>query len=172
MSSTSTQDAEALRHLQTRINRSASWFYWIAGLSIVNSCIIAFDGGFNFLIGLGVTQIVDGFAWGTVQEGAPEYVTHIGLAISVCVSLVFALFGFAGRKRILAVYVFGMVLYGLDGLIFLAFQDWFPFGFHIFALFGLYKAVGNMKLYRELKASKSAPFENAPQVAAPQEQPT
>lgn len=163
MISTEQHDSESFAHLQTQINRSTSWFYWIGGLSILNSIILAFDGGFNFVIGLGITQIVDGFAWGMVQEGAPETVRYVALAISICVSIVFALFGLAGSKRILSVYIFGMVLYALDGLIFLAFQDWFPFGFHVFALFGLFKAIGNVKLYRELEANPPTTSETTPQ---------
>ena len=35
----------------------ANWFFWIAGLSLVNSLIILFSGEWSFIVGLGATQI-------------------------------------------------------------------------------------------------------------------
>lgn len=156
MQTPSAPNAEEFAHLQSQISRSASWFYWIAGLSAINSLILVFEGNMSFVVGLGVTQIIDGIAWSLVQEGAAEAVVYVGLAISITVSAVFGLFGLAGSKRILSLYILGMVLYTLDGVIFLIFQDWFPFAFHLFALFGLSKAIGSIKLYKELQATPAA----------------
>lgn len=45
-------------HLKA-IKGGANWFYWIAGLSIINTLIIFFNGDVNFIVGLGLTQIID-----------------------------------------------------------------------------------------------------------------
>jgi hypothetical protein len=40
----------------------ASWFLWVAGLSMVNSVLAASGAELHFLFGLGITSIVDAVA--------------------------------------------------------------------------------------------------------------
>lgn len=47
--------------LETRLNSGAGWFYWIAGLSLLNSIIMLSGSDLYFVIGLGITQIIDVF---------------------------------------------------------------------------------------------------------------
>src|SRR5216117_2936789 len=48
--------AQADPAAMAQLKSGASWFYWIAGLSLINS-IVAFTGGqWAFLFGLGITQ--------------------------------------------------------------------------------------------------------------------
>ena len=42
-------------------------------------------------------------------------------------------------------FITGMVLYGLDGLIYLAIGDLFPVAFHAFALWGIFRGYKAMK---------------------------
>ena len=42
--------------LEKQVERGASWFYWIAGLSLVNSILSLTDSGWMFFFGLGITQ--------------------------------------------------------------------------------------------------------------------
>ena len=73
----------------------------------------------------------------------------LGLGLDVVVVGVFVLFGWlAGKKRGWA-FVVGMVLYGLDGLLFLLLQDWLSAGFHAFALFGIWGGFASMRKLRE-----------------------
>jgi len=41
------------------IKRGASWFDWIAIFSIVNAVIVLANGNWHFLLGLGITDIVN-----------------------------------------------------------------------------------------------------------------
>src|SRR6185369_7816756 len=97
-----------------------SWFYWIAGLSLVNSVLALSGSGMSFILGLGVTQIFDGLAQG-MGSGA-------GLAVAVVLDLlaaaVFVFFGVFANKRHTWSFIVGMALYALDGLIYLVAQDW------------------------------------------------
>ena len=45
-----------------RVKRGANWFYWIAGLSVVNSIMFIAGANFQFVVGLGVTQIINALA--------------------------------------------------------------------------------------------------------------
>src|SRR3984893_6968137 len=50
------------QQLEAQSRRGALWFYWIAGLSLVNS-VVAFAGlNWRFIIGFGMSQIVDTLA--------------------------------------------------------------------------------------------------------------
>lgn len=143
-----------MHQLQNELNKSVSWFYWVGGLSIVNTLIIQFDGEVSFIVGLGVTQLFDGIALALREEAAVgEWISYVLLGINILISLGFCLFGIAGKKSKMGIYIIGMILYGMDALLFLAVADYLSFGFHIFALYFLVKGIGKMK---ELQASIGA----------------
>ena len=117
-----------------QLKGGASWFYWIAGLSLVNS-IAAFTGGdWRFILGLGITRMIDGF--GQSLEGGGKMVV---LVLDVLAAGLFILFGVLAHKRHTWAFVVGMVLFALDGLIALIVQDWLGLGFHAFVLFCLFR---------------------------------
>ncbi len=152
----------ALQEVQAEIKKSASWFFWIAALSLVNSISLALQADFSFVIGLGITLVIGAVAQELVtNQDAPAFVSHIALALGVLVAGVFALFGIAGIKRSLSIYLIGMVLYALDGLIYLAFQDWLPVAFHVLALVFLWKGVSAIKEHRKLEAEAPPQNENS-----------
>ncbi len=71
--------------------------------------------------------------------------TCAALGISILIACIMGLFGIANYMRMLGIYIFGIVLYALDELIFLAFQDWLPVTFHGYELFCHFKAIGPIK---------------------------
>ena len=115
----------------------ANWFFWLAGLSMVNSLILLFGGERSFIIGLGITQIVDLLSRELVAETGPGII-YGALTIDVLFAGIFVFFGIVARRRQLWAFVVGMSLYATDGLIFVFAGDLLGIGFHIFALFGLY----------------------------------
>ena len=46
---------------QAIVIRGAKWFYWIVGLSIVNSLLAMGGAPIRFVFGLGLTQFVPGY---------------------------------------------------------------------------------------------------------------
>jgi hypothetical protein len=117
-----------------QLKSNASWYYWIAGLSLINS-IVAFSGsGGGFIVGLGVTQFIDAFGQGL--EGGGKIVV---LLLDVVVAGIFVLFGVFAHKRHIWAFIVGMIFYALDGLLFLLVQDWLGVGFHAFVLFCLFR---------------------------------
>ena len=48
------------QELHTKIINSANWFYWIAGLSGLNTVMMIGKTHVSFLGGLGFTQLIDG----------------------------------------------------------------------------------------------------------------
>ena len=143
-------DLEARVRAENRVAGGASWFYWIAGLSILNSAIVALGWKWTFLVGLGVTQFVDGVAIGVAQYVGGQggtIVRLVAFVVDVAVACVFVLFGYLARSRHRWAFVVGMVLYGLDALIFLLFREYWSVAFHALALGGLY---GGLKALGEL----------------------
>lgn len=117
-----------------QVKSGASWFYWIAGLSLVNS-ISAFAGSdWRFILGLGIRQLIDALGQGI--EGSGKY---IALVLDLVAAGVLVLFGVFGGKGHLWAFVVGMVLFALDGVLFLLVQDWIGVAFHAFVLYCLFR---------------------------------
>jgi hypothetical protein len=140
----------------------ANWFYWIASLSVVNSLILFFGGQWSFIVGLGITQVIDALATVVAEEAGAGAgaIRAAALALDVGVAGLVALFGWFANQRKAAAFVIGMALYGLDGLLFLLVQDWLSLGFHAFALFGLFGGLKALRSLRELEPQiPGAPIE-------------
>jgi hypothetical protein len=76
----------------------------------------------------------------------------VALWINLCIASLFALWGVLARKRYGWALVVGMVLYGLDALLFLLIADWLSLGLHAFVLVSLYsglQARGKLKRLEE-----------------------
>lgn len=134
-----TGEREASDETRAQLKAGANWFYWIAGLSLVNSAIFAFGGQVSFIAGLAVTQIIDAFADGMAAGNSISAVKIGALVMDLIVFIIFALIGYYANKAINAVFIGGMVLYSIDGLVWLLFDSIFAFGFHIFALIMIFR---------------------------------
>ncbi len=116
------------------------WFYWIAGLSLVNTALAHFGGNMHFILGLSVTAIADAIAIEIGQQQPPHATLATGIAIGFSVFIAFVALGFGwlAGKRILWVFAIGIVLYLIDRVIYLLLlEDIRSAGFHGFALFGM-----------------------------------
>jgi hypothetical protein len=131
--------------IESQFKSGANWFFWIAGLSLVNSAILLAGGQWNFIVGLGITQVLDAIAF---PHGAAGKM--IALFLDVIAAGIYIAFGVLARKGYHWVFILGTVLYGIDGFIFLAAKDFLGFGFHLLALwfiFGGYRAGKLLKTY-------------------------
>jgi hypothetical protein len=114
--------------LEARRRSGGQWFYWVAGLSLINTALTLAGQSWRFILGLGVTQLVQEL--GQQSPGGNMKAGLVGL-------VVIGLFAFLGQRAIRGdrwAFVVGMVLYALDGVIFLLISDWLGVGFHAFAL--------------------------------------
>lgn len=127
--------------LRRQISSGANWFYWIAGLSLVNSVISLFEGNWSFAVGLGITQIFDGIARAAVEEGVGNWIKYVFFTLDLIAAAVFAIFGvFANRAQSWA-FVTGMILFALDGAILLFFGDVLGIIIHALALYFLVRGL-------------------------------
>lgn len=138
---------EAKLRVEHEIKSGANWFYWIAGLSLINSVIMMFGGGWSFIIGLGLTQLVDAVAAISAENIGSDIgmvVKAVAFVMNIAIAGIVAGFGVFAHKRHKWAFLVGMVLYALDGLIFLWVGDYWGMGFHLFALVGLYRGVRSL----------------------------
>jgi hypothetical protein len=122
-----------------QLKGGANWFYWIAGLSLVNSAIFAFGGQVSFISGLAFTQIIDAIADAAAAQGAVSSVRAVAVVIDLMVMALFGLIGYYANKAINAVFIGGMIIYIVDALLWLWLESLFAFGFHVFALIMIFR---------------------------------
>jgi hypothetical protein len=140
---------EQIRALFERGKSGAQWFYWVAGLSAINSIISLTGGQWGFALGLGVTTIANAVA----MEGAPPEDRNIAVGAAVVFNVIVlgcvVLCGWLAQKRFLIPFALGMVLYFFDGLLFLLLGDIMSIALHGFALFCMWNG---FSAYRQLNA--------------------
>ncbi len=137
--------------LERQFAAGASWFFWIAGLSLVNSIISLFGGTLHFIFGLGLTQVVDGLVAGIV-EGVQAHggFRIVALFFDLAIAGLFVLFGFLSGKRMHWPFIVGMVIYTLDALLLLLFGDYLSAAVHGYVLYRMYTSVSAIRRLREL----------------------
>lgn len=133
--------------LQARMRSGAGWLMAVAIFSVVNSALMMTNAKIHFIVGLGVTQIVDGMGKATGAAG-----TIAGFVVTLITAGVFLLFWKFAREGQKWAFLAGMTLYALDGLIFLGFGLWLDLAFHAFAIFNMYKGLQSLTAVNQLKA--------------------
>jgi hypothetical protein len=136
------------------VRQCAGWFYWIAALSLINWVALALGQDFAMIIGLGITQVASGIAFFHDAGLADLHGVLVAgsLAVTLLAAAIFGLLGYFGRLGRLWAHGTGIVLYGLDTLIFTWAQDWLSVGFHLFVLAMLGGGISTMRALNEARA--------------------
>lgn len=154
-----TPEQVARRRLVGVVATGANCFYWVVALASLNGVVMLCAGevfapwyavitsgdlsmGVMRLFagmdsGLGLTHLFAHIAGGA-DPG--ETVRLIGFAATLTVCGLLTAFGALARKRIRWAFIAGIVLYALDGLLFLPFGGWLGAGFHLVVLLLLIRA--------------------------------
>jgi hypothetical protein len=141
------KDRSEKAQIEDRLKSGANWFFWIAGLSFINSILFLGSGKWNFIVGLGITQLVDVIGLDLVRAiGNAGYI--VTCALIAIAAGIFIFFGIFARKKCNWAFVAGMLAYAFDGQVFLLVQDYLGAGFHIFVLFLI---AGGFKANRMLR---------------------
>ena len=119
--------------------RGKQELFWVAGLSLVNSLLAQFDAHIRFPTGMGITQASDAIFLKAFAEGGA--LAHgAALVFALLAAGVVCLFAWLTGRGSRTVFMIAIVLYGLDALLCLVFQDWFSVAFHGWMLFKLIQA--------------------------------
>jgi len=134
------------------IKPGASWFDWIAIFSVVNAVIVLANGNWRFLLGLGVTDIVNAVALRSGSNGGQV----AGLLVTVVAAGFFWVMGHFAKQGQRWAVIIGMFFYLLDGGICLVLQIWLSAAFHGYALFMLTRTFAAIKRYETAKHDAEA----------------
>ena len=151
------QDLERLAKAAKSFRGGASWFFIIAGLSMVNVVLAAVGSERVFVAGLVVNMFFQGIAIGLE---API----IGIIFSLVTSALFIMLGVFAYRRATWAFVTGLVLYLLDAMLALVVglveRDFPPLVMalliHVFALAGMGKAIVSLRDLRALERQRPA----------------
>lgn len=122
------------------VRSAARWFWWIAGLSVVNIAMFQSGSNTSFVMGLGITAISDALFSDSKM---------IGFAIDAVAIGFFVLMGFKAQLGHLWAFYLGVAVYVFDALIYAFVDDWISVAFHGLAIF--FMAKGIMTLQAALK---------------------
>lgn len=172
-----------LSKLEGEKRRGINWFFWIAALSLVNFVILRFGSDRGFVIGLGITQLIDvrvpvkilrtpiigdiASLIMTVYRPVQILLHRAGfsppmtefifeLIFAILIASVFLLFGVLGRRGSVFAAALGIILYALDSGIFFYYGDYLSLAFHIFALVALAGGLRALYLLRKLQPSQQS----------------
>lgn len=144
-----------IEKLTKTVKSGAYWFYWIAGLSLINSVLNIFHANRSFVVGLGITQMFDAaptvIAERVGQSGGIWILQAIVFFIALFTAGIFVLCGWKASKRKHWAFILGMILYFADTLLFLLIMDIFSLGFHGFALICIWSGFAALKKLEALE---------------------
>jgi len=142
--------------IDARLKSVSSWFYWMVGLSLVNTVIVSSGSTWAFYLGLGITQVIDivGLNFKTVQEASGA--SGISGGQIACWFADLLILGFLvflavmlTRRMAWALWC-GVILYGFDALFFLVATQWIALGFHAFVLYKLSRGFSILKEAKQI----------------------
>jgi len=139
-------------HLTAQARRGSSWFYWIAGLSLVNSIVVASGGSWSFVLGLGLTAGVDYIAREAVGSGLV-----MAWAFNAAVCAAFVLFGYFARRERRWAYLAGFAAYIADAALVLAARDWLGVAVHVLGLFFIWAGLSALTKRSKMDQPSAAP---------------
>jgi hypothetical protein len=117
---------------------SASYFFWIAGLTTISAFTAGM--GYSSAMGMGICDVINAIV--------PDKTISIGFTIFI--ALLFVVFGWLGRTGVVAVFIIGMVLYALDAVLLAILHSWIGVVVHAFILYRLYNGVQYAMAHKKL----------------------
>lgn len=130
---------------ERQTQQGGDWFFWVAGLSIVNAVLLLIHAPFGFFFSLGVS----GYAART-GGGLPTY-----LVVTVAASVIIALCGLFARRGARWAFLVGMGLYALDALVCLSMKEYLEVAAHAYALFRIFQGFQAAGQLASLRAQQS-----------------
>lgn len=135
-------------------------FYYIAGISLLNSILIVFK--ISFYGSLGITTLISGIGLylAGYNGGTMSFIINgIAFAINAVIAGIVAGFGYLSGKGHAWAYVVGMITYTVDALIMLWIGDWIEVLIHIYVLYLLWKGWSNLRKINAtiVKAESTSP---------------
>ena len=115
------------------VSGGASWFLWIGILSMINLIFLITQQNVQFLVGLGLNYVILGISDG-IRISMEIDLMPLAYVLTFIVSGLYLLIWHKSKNENKTAYLIGLIIYGLDTVVFVFSKDWFCLGFHIFAI--------------------------------------
>ncbi len=136
-------------------NSGANWFFWIVGLSVINTLISLTGTDWGFSLGVAATQVADFLAY----DGKSALGRVFALGFDVLVFGFYAFCGIQAMRGATWAFVLGLVFFALDTLLMLLMQQWIGLLLHGWAIFSIFTGlIANTNLKKlQLAQANDAP---------------
>lgn len=115
--------------LELKMLRGASWFYWIAGLVILQLLAMLNHIAWGTSIGLGILRY------------PPQFMSLSPTLAAAAAIVVLLALGYVSGRPVRWTFVLGILLYGADGVLFLMQHDYFGVVVHIIIIYFLWNGL-------------------------------
>lgn len=115
---------------------AARWFWWIAGLSLVNTVLFYSGSNASFVVGLGMTTVA-----------AIVFDASMALALGIIAVIIgfYFLMGLYAQRGAAWAFYLGTGLYVADALVYVKLQDWMSVAFHAYAIFCIVRGLMHLR---------------------------
>lgn len=144
--------------VEATFRNGAGWFYWVAGLSLINSILFRTGTSFVFIFGLGLSQVIDAIAQ-IASEDFPRIAVPlqaVSIILNVAILALFAALGWLARRRHAWAFVVGLAVYALDAIVLIVFEDYLGFVFHLWVFFSLLRGLQALRRLNKLALNTTA----------------
>jgi hypothetical protein len=115
---------------------AARWFWWIAGLSLVNTVMFYSGSDASFVVGLGMTTLASVLLAGNMALALGAVALILGF---------YFLMGLYGQRGAAWAFYAGIAMYVLDALIYVKLDSWMSVAFHGYAIFCIARGVMRLR---------------------------
>lgn len=119
---------------RAHLARGASWFYWLAGLSLVNTILSASGASVVMIFGLGASILMNGVAAAFGPVGV-----MLSYSLEFLMLVFYCVMGALAHRGHGWAFALGMLAYVGDAVITLFLQDWLILAVHGYVLFHLWR---------------------------------
>ena len=129
------------------LSRSANWFFWVAGLSVINTIMFVKGSTWGFLAGLGITADLARAA----QTAGNDTGQALAVGVSLFAAAAFAGIGLVARKGVQWAFILGIILYLADSALVLLSGAWLMLAFHAWVLYSLWVGFSHCRRLDEFR---------------------
>ncbi|MEO0452791.1 MAG: GYF domain-containing protein [Verrucomicrobiota bacterium] len=130
----------------------AYWFYWIAGLTVLNAILIAVSSPVILALGLGAAELVSWMAYDVETGEIDSTMMWIAVGVAIVLSLLMAGIGWMASQGNRIIYLVGMVIVALDTIFYI-----FPIfsiialAVHGYALYAMFNGFAALQKIEEIE---------------------
>ncbi len=141
------------------VKNGANWLFAIGGLSIVNTLLTGFGFNFNFIVGLGITGLIDAIFYDISRANFIFF--FVNLTLNIMISSAFFILGAYAKKAQAWAFIVAMIFYGFDTFLLFFVEFWSAMIFHIFGLVGIYFGYKSLRSLEYSSGREMIELENA-----------